>query len=339
MIRNKKIYNLTLKLLPLMLLLLLSSCYRQEVILVQIPQNTPEGAEIFITGNFNNWDPGDPRYRMQRLNDGSYHILLPLGAGKLQYKFTRGDWTTVEKNECGYETGNRSLRYGEQETKFDSVWSWGDTEPMNCIQKVVVIEKIPVDTPEDAEVYLASSFNGWNPGDYQFVMQMLPDGRHYLNLEKQADCMEYKFTLGNWETVETDAENRDISNRVLCFTGSDTVFVSVNSWKSNQARKLRKITLVIDDLPDGTLEGDPIYAAGSFNNWDPGNKHHRFISDSSGKCSLSLATEEEVITFKITRGSWRSVETTLSGRDIPDRSFFTSQSDTLFLKVERWKDR
>ncbi|HPR25117.1 glycogen-binding domain-containing protein [Lentimicrobium sp.] len=320
-------------------IILFTSCYRQEIVLDRLPANTPAGSEVYITGNFNNWDPGDQRFRMERGNNGVYSITLPRGAGKLEYKFTRGDWTTVEKNECGYDTPNRSLRYGEYETVLNTVYCWGDTEPMNCIQKTLVINELPENTPDTPVIYLASTFNGWNPGDFKYIMQKNSRGQYYITLDKQAECMEYKFTLGNWESVETEPSGNDIANRRLCFDEPDTAYVAIKAWRSTRIKTLRKVTLVISSLPEETMSGDPIYAAGSFNNWDPGNKWHAFKTDDSGRRYLTLASEDETITFKITRGNWRSVETTLSGKDIADRSFIMGHADTLFLKVDRWKDR
>lgn len=324
--------------LPL-LMLVFSACHRQDLVLEQIPLNTPPGSEIYVTGNFNNWDPGDSRYRMQRDSAGNYRISLPRGVGRLEYKFTRGDWTTVEKNECGYDVSNRSLTYGENETVSNRVASWGDTEPMNCIQKTIVISHLPDNTPENAEIFFASDINHWNPGDAFFILQKNKDGNHYITLDKMAECIYFKFTLGDWETVETSPTVKDIENRKICFSNADTVYLKVDTWKSVKVKRSQSVLLIIDKLPEGTSDNDPVYIAGSFNNWDPGHKSYRFKTDEKGRRYLNLRTDQESITFKLTRGNWRTVETTLSGKDIPDRSFLTGQSDTLLLRVDRWKDR
>jgi hypothetical protein len=85
-----------------LLALFLSSCYEMTVEVTRIPSNTPAGDPIYIAGNFNNWDPGDDRYILQQTGESTYEVRLPRGIGPLEYKFTRGDWTTVEKDICGF---------------------------------------------------------------------------------------------------------------------------------------------------------------------------------------------------------------------------------------------
>ncbi|MFH1121157.1 MAG: hypothetical protein V1775_15160 [Bacteroidota bacterium] len=319
--------------------LLITSCYNQQVIIDKIPLNTPLNSGIYITGNFNNWDPGDEKYRLTRNADGTFSINLPQGVGELTYKFTRGDWTSVEKNECGYETDNRTLVYGEDETVVNQVACWGDTEPMNCHKTVVVIKGFPENTPGEALIYLASQFNNWNPGDLKYTLNKHPKGFYYINLDKQGECMEFKFTLGDWETVETNRNGKDIDNRRYCFDGKDTVSFEIAQWKSISYRKTGKVTFVLDKLPALTKAGEQLYITGDFNNWNPGDPGYVFRSDNKGRLYFTLVSDKEIISFKITRGNWNSVETLPSGDDIENRNHINGQSDTVYLKVERWKDR
>ncbi|MCB9023789.1 MAG: hypothetical protein H6542_04435 [Lentimicrobiaceae bacterium] len=338
--KNLTFQNKTIKISFLLLITaLLSSCYKQQVIIDRIPLNTPEGSDIFITGNFNNWDPGDDKYRMTRQSDGTYSITLPRGIGKLNYKFTRGDWTRVEKNQCGYDIKNRSLNYGEKETQINQVECWGDTEPMNCVQKVIVIRQLPDNTPQDALIYMACQFNNWNPGNINYSLQKHPKGFYYINIDNYGDCLYFKFTLGDWWTVETNASGRDIDNRQFCFDEKDTLFVKIEKWKSIKYKKTGKVTFVINKLPALTSAGDPIFLTGDFNNWNPGEQQYIFKPDSTGKRMITLLTDEELISYKVTRGNWKSVETLPSGMDIPNRTFINGQSDTVYLQIERWKDR
>jgi len=338
--KTKKIFRYPV-IISFMLLIagLFTSCYNQQVVIDKVPLNTPEGTNIYITGNFNNWDPGDQKYMLTRNNDGTYSILLPRGVGKLEYKFTRGDWTSVEKNECGYEIGNRSLIYGEEEAVVNQVSCWGDTQPMNCTRAVIVITKYPANTPKEALIYIASQFNNWDPGNLKYTLKKHPKGFYYINLDKQDECMEFKFTLGDWESVETNRHNIDIENRRFCFDGRDTVFLEVNNWKSIKYRKTGKVTFVLEKLPALTKTGEQLYITGDFNNWDPGDPGYTFRSDSSGRMYYTLVSDKEMISFKITRGNWNSVEVLPSGDDISNRTYINGQADTVYLKVERWKDR
>jgi len=204
---------------------------------------------------------------------------------------------------------------------------------------VIVIRDYPQNTPAEALIYLATQFNNWDPGNIKYTLQKHPKGFYYINIDKQGDCMEFKFTLGGWETVETNGDGEDIENRRFCFNGSDTLFVTVKEWKTITYKKTGKVTIVLAKLPEMTKPGEQIFITGDFNNWNPGEPGYEFKTDSSGRRYFSLITDMEIISYKITRGNWNSVETFTSGQDIPNRTFINGQADTVLLKVERWKDR
>jgi predicted alpha/beta superfamily hydrolase len=64
---------------------------------------------IYITGNFNGWNPKEAKYQMKELDEGEYYIkiddeILPK---KIEYKFTKGGWEHVELDQYGNITFNR----------------------------------------------------------------------------------------------------------------------------------------------------------------------------------------------------------------------------------------
>lgn len=78
-----------------------------EFIVSSTPQNTPHDAQIYISGNFNNWNPVDAPYRLKKQLDGTYRILVYSQLPKLEYKFTRGSWASVEGRTSGKARPNR----------------------------------------------------------------------------------------------------------------------------------------------------------------------------------------------------------------------------------------
>ncbi|MEM9025229.1 MAG: hypothetical protein AAGB22_15890, partial [Bacteroidota bacterium] len=108
------------------------ACDNVTVVLEEVPANTPSDAAIYVAGNFNFWDPGDPAYRMKQGPDGRYTVDLPKGSGIVKFKFTRGDWTTVEGDECAKVLLDREVALGFQDTVFAVVQSWEDLQPLNC---------------------------------------------------------------------------------------------------------------------------------------------------------------------------------------------------------------
>lgn len=431
------------------LLITLSSCYRVKIEVESLPSNTPADAEIYITGEFNNWDPGDERYRLKTLGDSLYYIDLPMGFGELEYKFTRGDWTTVEKDNCGYELENRVLEYGGDEVVINSIYSWADLDPVDCDQVTIVISKLPENTPSDAFLQLAGNITNWDVGSEDFtftvdeklglpvltiyrpeiynaidfkitrgslnrsegdrlgreinprrvqfgeadtvfvevnswldleqskgddmitlILDRIPEntpenapiffvgeindwfphdlnlrleknnkGQYFINLPKLANGTEYKFTRGNWNTVEKDSYGYEINNRVLNMEkSSDTVYVSIWNWADLSIPLGGEVTIWVTEYPDNTPEDAELYLAGNFNNWHPGWEDWKFNRVREGYYFIAIPRQGNMLEFKITRGNWETVEVDLNGNDIDNRIYRWGDVEWLEVKVEKWKD-
>ncbi|WP_089757314.1 alpha/beta hydrolase-fold protein [Chryseobacterium soldanellicola] len=66
---------------------------------------------IYITGNFNSWNPKDYSYRLNQTDVNNYFIdiedlLLP---DEIEYKFTKGGWENVELDKHGNITPNKKI--------------------------------------------------------------------------------------------------------------------------------------------------------------------------------------------------------------------------------------
>ena len=112
----------------LLLIFITSFVQAQLTITVtSIPDNTPDGENIFLAGNFNNWNPGDPGFILTDHQNGTYSITFSPNPGLLEFKFTRGDWGTVEGNSQGGFVPNRSYNYvgGVQQTSM-TIAGWED---------------------------------------------------------------------------------------------------------------------------------------------------------------------------------------------------------------------
>ncbi|MEO9022546.1 MAG: ATP-binding protein [Ginsengibacter sp.] len=82
---------------------------------------------IYVTGTFNNWDStASKKYLMQPYGVNEKSITLSLKAGSISYKFTRGNWFTVEKTNYGGEVPNRVINISKDTTLIDSVVAWRD---------------------------------------------------------------------------------------------------------------------------------------------------------------------------------------------------------------------
>jgi hypothetical protein len=98
---------------------------------VRLPADTPPADTIFIAGDFQGWNPaGTP---MTKVDATTWTITLPFTEGDaLQYKFTRGSWEAVEKDDACGEIPNRELTvtFGEDGALpvEDTVAKWRDVD-------------------------------------------------------------------------------------------------------------------------------------------------------------------------------------------------------------------
>ncbi len=92
-----------------------------------IPINTPQGTSIHVAGTFNNWDPADSTMILTPLGSGQYQIVLTPPIGELKFKFTRGNWATVEGTASAGYLADRILNYNGQPSTVDlNILSWVD---------------------------------------------------------------------------------------------------------------------------------------------------------------------------------------------------------------------
>ena len=100
--------------------------------IVDLPNNMPQCHDVFIAGSFNNWQEGNDDYKLDRLPNGTREIIINTNPGTLEFKFTRGSWSTVEGNENGEVRPNRTYDYdGEVDTLEIEILSWEDLGNVN----------------------------------------------------------------------------------------------------------------------------------------------------------------------------------------------------------------
>jgi len=308
------------------------------LIVDDIPANTPRGARIFVSGNFNYWDPGDANFELKKLDKKRYGILLPEGWGTLEYKFTRGDWTTVEEDECGSYILNRIMFYGAADTLFTKIKSWEDIGPLNC-SRVVIRVTVPPNTDTLSSIYISGNFNNWRANDNKYLLHKVEASLYELVMEKPQDAIEFKFTRGSWKAEELDDYGNKIANRTFIFGKEDTLKFKIPYWKDQSIKTRNFITLIVKG-PKNQIGTDQIYLAGNFNNWTANDSTYRMRRIIDGLYSFQLFRNKNGPTeFKFTRGHWNTVECDKEGRSVENRVINVGLRDTVTLNVSQWLDR
>jgi hypothetical protein len=97
---------------------------------VSVPANTPAEDTVYIAGSFNNWDPGwnADGLPMTPLSAFEWEITMPFAPSThIEFKFTRGNWSRVEKDSDGNEIPNRTYTTtGSEDTLICIVGQWAD---------------------------------------------------------------------------------------------------------------------------------------------------------------------------------------------------------------------
>ncbi len=84
------------------------------------------------------------------------------------------------------------------------------------------------------------------------------------------------------------------------------------------------------------------FFASNLNGWNPSSKEYQFVKNSLGFYELIVDVPSvELISFKITKGTWDLVESDERGKDISNRIIEISKiknDTTIVVKINRWKD-
>ncbi len=92
--------------------------------ITRVPAATPPADTLFVAGSFNAWNPHSAAYRLTKNPDGSYQISLPASLGAIEYKFTRGSWSTAEAGADQQPLANRKADLRQTSEVTNEVLAW-----------------------------------------------------------------------------------------------------------------------------------------------------------------------------------------------------------------------
>ena len=100
-------------------------------------------------------------------------------------------------------------------------------------QLTINITSIPVNTPVADRIYIAGTFNNWNPGDTSMILKRQNDGSYRIVLTPSTGTHKCKFTRGSWATVEGTAQGTVIQDRVFEYNGTpSTISWFIAGWEN-----------------------------------------------------------------------------------------------------------
>ena len=268
---------------------------------------------VYIAGSFQGWTPGTSEMTDSD-GDGIYTYTATIEAGsEVAYKFLNGNvWGAPEEvvpAECGVDNGfggyNRGFIAGQNDTLLDVV-CFG--ECIDCLPQSLVIVTLQVDmtnqTVTGDEVYVAGSFNGWNPT--ASLMISLGNGIYQLPIAVNAgDDVAYKFINGTtWESVPADCGVSDGFggfNRAFTATVNEEIApVCFNECAACVVVPTLTLTLTVE-MTEVTISPMGVHVAGSFNNFSPTATPMEEISPAVYRTTIEVGQNEQVF-FKFING-------------------------------------
>ncbi len=101
----------------------------KTTLIVTVPESTPDDATIYVVGSFNEWNPGDAAYKLNKRESPANTWCIAVDFEEAtEFKFTRGSWDDVEKDADCEEVPNRVFEAPDDNTLEIEVAKWVDTD-------------------------------------------------------------------------------------------------------------------------------------------------------------------------------------------------------------------
>ena len=96
----------------------------------------------------------------------------------------------------------------------------------------LVVDKVA--TKQLDEIYVAGSFNNWNPADPNFKLKPFGNNRKAIVLKDLTPGKyQFKFTRGSWQKGETTAKGVDIEKREVELNQDVSQNITIEGWKDD----------------------------------------------------------------------------------------------------------
>ncbi|MDB5192491.1 MAG: alpha-dextrin endo,6-alpha-glucosidase [Segetibacter sp.] len=158
--------------------------------------------DIYVAGNFNNWNPKDEKYKLKPFGTSRRAIVLKdLPAGKYEFKFTRGGWNKVETTAKGVNMNNREVYMTSDVSQDVNIEGWSDDFPdkpkLNTATAQVRVVEEAFDMPQLNRKRRIWAYlpKGYTSSKKSYPVIYMHDGQNLFSEETAA--------FGEWGVDET----------------------------------------------------------------------------------------------------------------------------------------
>lgn len=116
------------------------------------------------------------------------------------------------------------------------------TQSLVAQYRVKIELSTAVTVKPDDTLFLAGSFNGWNPGDRRFSLRAADVNTYETEIFLPAGVFEFKITRGNWSKAECKSDGSLKENRLLKLESDTILRLTVEEWADLVASAPKKST-------------------------------------------------------------------------------------------------
>jgi alpha-glucosidase len=104
-------------------------------------------------------------------------------------------------------------------------------------QVTFILDELPDNTKKNDSIYISGDFEGWTGGQEKFKLDK-KNNNYYIKIPSKSEIINFKFTRGSWNSVETDVDGKNIDNRNYIFNKeTDTVRIVILNWTDDTSEK------------------------------------------------------------------------------------------------------
>lgn len=143
-----------------------------------------EAQQIFIAGNFNNWNPNHTNFSLAALANSKNQYCLLLPKGIVNFKFTKGSWAQVEVNAQLTDVENRTINLVNDTAIVITIATFkSNTNPIpkaTIVGNLKIIKLIDCTNTAQRNISIWTPTNFPQPNKKYSVLYML-DGQNLFN--------------------------------------------------------------------------------------------------------------------------------------------------------------
>jgi alpha-glucosidase len=98
------------------------------------------------------------------------------------------------------------------------------------------LDELPDYTKKNDSIYISGDFEGWTGGQEKFKLDK-KNNIYYITIPSKSEFINFKFTRGSWNSVETDVDGQNLDNRNYFFNKeNDTVKIVILNWTDHTTK-------------------------------------------------------------------------------------------------------